>query len=110
MSFQVYNEELLKSDWAINGNRPYQQCSLSVMDTIADPNIRFDEKGVSNYYYNYMEAETKFVFRGKEGDQRLTSLIKQIIKDGHGLQYDCIVGVSGGVDSTYLVLQAKKLG
>ena len=51
-----YNEEALKQNAAINFNRPYQQCAMSVMDTIADPNISFDENGVCNYYKEYLEA------------------------------------------------------
>lgn len=91
-------------------NRLFQQCSVSVMDTIADPDITFDEKGVCNYYYKYLEAERKFVNAGQEGENRLKAIITQIKKYGQGKKYDCITGVSGGVDSTYLALQAKKLG
>jgi hypothetical protein len=36
-------------------NLNYRQCSLSVMDNIADPDITFDEKGICNYYYEYLE-------------------------------------------------------
>ncbi|MBK9959755.1 MAG: hypothetical protein IPP11_14650 [Chitinophagaceae bacterium] len=34
----------------------YRQCTLSVMDNIADPDISFDEKGICNYYYEYQQA------------------------------------------------------
>ena len=37
----------------------YKQCSLSVMDNIADPDISFDEKGVCNYYYEYLDIAQK---------------------------------------------------
>lgn len=110
MNLALYDEETLKKDPIINGHRPYQQCSISVMDTIADPNIRFDENGISHYYYDYLKAESAFVFKGEEGKKKLEELVEQIKKDGKGQKYDCITGVSGGVDSTYLTLQAKKLG
>lgn len=88
----------------------YQQCSISVMDNIADPNITFDEKGICNYYYEYLEAESKYVFKGAEAEAKLSQIVAEIKHAGKNQQYDCITGVSGGVDSTYLTLQAKKLG
>ena len=41
--------------------KEYRQCAISVMDTIADPDIRFDEKGISNYYYEYLEGEKEHI-------------------------------------------------
>jgi hypothetical protein len=43
----------------------YRQCSLSIMDNIADPNIYFDDKGICNYYYEYKAAEKKGILTGK---------------------------------------------
>lgn len=88
----------------------YRQCALSVMDNISDPNIRFDERGVCNYYYEYLDAESKYVAKGAEAESKLKAIVEQIKRDGKNKKYDCITGVSGGVDSTYLTLQAKKLG
>ena len=88
----------------------YQQCSISVMDNIADPNITFDEKGICNYYYEYLQKENDFVLKGEAGVQKVNELVTQIKKDGKGKKYDCITGISGGVDSTYLCLQAKNMG
>jgi N-acetyl sugar amidotransferase len=93
-----------KSKLALN----YQQCSISVMDTIADPNITFDEKGICNYYYEYLEAEKNLVKKGKDGEKEFNKIIAQIKADGKGKEYDCILGVSGGVDSTYLAYIAKQ--
>jgi N-acetyl sugar amidotransferase len=88
---------------------PYQQCSLSVMDTIADPDIRFDEKGICNYYYEYKKAEAK-LRTGEAGRKELEALAAEIKEAGEGLPYDCIMGLSGGVDSTYVAYLAKQLG
>lgn len=88
----------------------YKQCAISVMDNIADPNIRFDEKGICNYYYEYLEAEKKFVLKGDEGKKKVDETVSLLKNNGRGKKYDCILGVSGGVDSTYLALTAKKLG
>ena len=100
----------LKTGSQANARLGYQQCSVSVMDTIADPDISFDEKGICNYYYDYMEAERKMVFKGAEGESKLLELISKIKEAGKGKDYDCITGVSGGVDSTYLCLKAKEWG
>ena len=90
--------------------RPYQQCSISVMDTITDPDITFDEKGICNYYYEFLKAKKEQVFSGEEGEEKLNAIIQQIKEDGKEKQYDCIMGLSGGVDSTYVAYLAKKFG
>jgi N-acetyl sugar amidotransferase len=80
------------------------------MDNIADPDIEFDEAGVSNYYHEYKKAESEYVFKDKEGEVRLEKLVTQIKEAGKGKQYDCLIGLSGGVDSTYVALLVKELG
>ncbi|MCZ2223438.1 MAG: N-acetyl sugar amidotransferase [Chitinophagales bacterium] len=105
-----YDELKLKQNKEINFGRPYQQCTISVMDTIADPDISFDEKGISNYYYYYKEQEKKGIFRGKEGEKKLSEMVSTIKSGSRGKKYDCILGLSGGVDSTYMAYLAKKLG
>ena len=105
----LYDEEKLRKDIKANCGRPYQQCSVSVMDTIADPDITFDEQGICNYYYEYLEAEKKEVFKGEEGKKKLEVIANKIKQDGKGKKYDCILGLSGGIDSTYLALLAKQL-
>ena len=106
----IYNEEKLKTDKAMNFGREYQRCSISLMDTIADPKITFNDEGVCNYYFEYKTAEKKTVLKGEEGRAMLQMLTEKIKYSGIKKNYDCITGVSGGVDSTFLALQAKKLG
>lgn len=88
----------------------FRQCSISVMDNIADPNVTFDKDGICNYYFDYMKAEQAHVFKGEEGSSRLDEVVSKIKEAGKGRKYDCITGVSGGVDSTYVALVAGKLG
>jgi N-acetyl sugar amidotransferase len=90
-------------------DRPYQQCVVSVMDTIADPDISFDSNGISNYYYEYKKAGAG-LHTGEEGWRLLEGLAAEIKEAGKGQPYDCIMGLSGGVDSTYVAYLAKKLG
>lgn len=105
----MYDEEKLKHDPAANFGRPYQQCSISVMDTIADPDIRFDEKGICNYYYEYLEAEKAQCLTGELAKRKLESVVKAIKSAGTTGGYDCVLGLSGGADSTYLAYLAKQL-
>lgn len=105
-----YNQKNLENDIHANHGRPFQQCSLSVMDTIADPNITFDEKGICNYYYDYKKAEASQVFKGEDGQKKLIDAIQKIKDSSKNKKYHCILGLSGGVDSTYLCLVAKEYG
>jgi N-acetyl sugar amidotransferase len=105
---KIYDQKALEQDAEVNQGRPYQQCSLSVMDTIADPNITFDDKGICNYYYEYKTAE-KDSYRGEEGKGIQRSFAERIKKAPGKHGYDCILGLSGGLDSTYLAVLAKEL-
>ena len=93
-----------------NKDPKYQICTLTVMDNIADPDIRFDEKGVCNYNYEYQVAAQNAVFTGEVGRKKLEELVSRIKADGKGKRYDCLIGLSGGVDSTYVALLAKQYG
>jgi len=91
------------------GGASYRICTRCIMDT-TDPEISFDEKGVCNHCHDYdrrLEAE---VFPGAKGRQQLAKVVAQIKREGQGKKYDCILGLSGGVDSTYVAYVTKKLG
>ena len=60
----------------------YRQCTVTVMDNIADPDITFDEKGICNYYYDYLRAEKGSVFQGEAGEKKLNELVAKIKADG----------------------------
>jgi len=86
--------------------KKYQICSKCIMDT-SDPDIEFDENGVCNHckqYNKYVKNELH------HDDTSLEAIISQIKRQSAGKRYDCIIGVSGGVDSTYVAYQVKKLG
>ncbi len=88
----------------------YQRCAISLMDNIADPNIRYDEKGICNYYYGYLTAESLAVLPVEQRLYACDKIISEIKQQGEGKKYDCILGVSGGVDSTFLALKAREFG
>lgn len=89
---------------------PYRQCSVCVLDTLDDPWMRFDDQGRSHYYHEYTRAERENVRTGVEAERLLERTVERIRHDGRGHDYDCIMGLSGGVDSTYLAYLAKQLG
>lgn len=80
------------------------------MDTTGDPDIQFDEQGICNYYYEFKEKLKIRVPPPEEGKRELESIVKKIKKSGKRKAYDCIIGVSGGVDSTYTAWLVKQLG
>jgi N-acetyl sugar amidotransferase len=86
-------------------------CTRTVMDT-TDPEIWFDENGVSSHALRFDRDFAGILAANASGASRpeLERIVAQIKADGAGKPYDCIIGVSGGVDSSYLVLQAVRLG
>ncbi len=90
--------------------REYQVCSNCVMDT-TDSLIKFDEKGFCDHCNNYYNNIRPNWHPDEIGAHQLDEIVKKIKKDGKGNKYNCIIGLSGGVDSSYLLYYAKeKLG
>lgn len=87
----------------------YRICTRCVMDT-SDPNITFDENGVCIHCHTYDLKVRDQVFSGLEGERKLQDMIKKIKRDGVGKQYDCLIGISGGVDSTFVAYKVKQYG
>lgn len=85
-----------------------RRCTRCILDeTVAD--IWFDDKGVCKYCHIHEELEKKHPLGGSS-TQDLNDLVASIRKEGRNKKYDCIVGVSGGRDSTYTLLTAVKMG
>ena len=80
------------------------------MDNISDEDITFDENGICNYYYEFEKVKKKYAFSDIERRKKLAEISEIIKSSGKDQQYDCILGLSGGVDSTYIALFAKQLG
>ena len=87
--------------------RKYQVCSRCVMDT-TDSDIQFDEHGVCQRCREYEERILPDWNHGKGHETELQELIAKIKKSGEGKKYDCILGLSGGLDSTYMLHLAVK--
>ena len=87
--------------------RPYQICTKTIMDT-SDPNIIFDENGISDYYHNFQNSILPNWHTDESGLKELTEIAEKIKKEGVGKGFDCIIGMSGGLDSSYVTYIAKK--
>lgn len=88
---------------------PYQICCLCVMDT-TDPEITFDEKGQCNHCIEFLDKRSNYKYRGEESDRELEVWITEMKAAGKGKEFDCVVGLSGGIDSSYASYIARQHG
>lgn len=87
-----------------------QICTNCIMDT-SDPRIQFDEQGVCEYCNNFKGVIQPSWDTGEKGTTELSSLAEEIKAEGNGKKHDCIIGLSGGLDSSYVAYVAvKKMG
>ncbi|MGZ6206012.1 MAG: N-acetyl sugar amidotransferase [Syntrophales bacterium] len=88
----------------------YQICSRCVMDT-SDPDISFYEYGVCNHCRDYdIKARPIVEWANSDATRELQAIVDRIKCTGRKDDYDCLIGLSGGIDSTYVASQVKKLG
>lgn len=79
------------------------------MDT-SDPDISFDANGVCNHCHYHDRLYNELVPDRENAKRLLNELVKKIKEKGKNKKYDCIIGLSGGVDSTYVAYLTKELG
>ncbi len=89
-------------------NPQYQICTKTIMDT-TDPNIVFNEKGESDYYTNYKENIEPNWHPDERGYEELMKIAEKIKKTSKNKDFDCIIGLSGGLDSSYAAYIAKEV-
>lgn len=87
----------------------YRICTTCIMDT-SDPDISFDERGICSHCHRYNGIIQSETYKQKKQPGALEKLLEEIKKRGKGKTYDCIIGVSGGVDSTYVAYLTKQFG
>lgn len=91
-------------------SRKYQICTNCVMDT-SDPQITFDEQGRCDFCNNYYTTILPSWHTGAQGWKELTAISEKIKAETKGKKYNCLIGLSGGTDSSYLTYVVKeKLG
>lgn len=87
--------------------RAYQICTRCIMDT-SDPNIAFDNVGLCEYCHNFDEQIKPNWRTDERGAAELDGIAAAIRKAGEGKDFDCIIGLSGGLDSSYATYIAKE--
>jgi N-acetyl sugar amidotransferase len=91
-------------------SKAYQICTNCIMDT-SDPGITFDANGVCDHCANFYNNLQPHWQTDERGAAKLARIADQIKKEGEGRDHDCMIGISGGIDSSYLTYFAKeKLG
>lgn len=88
--------------------KEYHICSNCIMDT-SDPNITFDAEGLCDYCRNYYKNILPNWHTGEQGIKELMQIAAKIKKEGIGKDFDCIIGLSGGQDSSYTAYVAKEI-
>ncbi|KMN40698.1 MULTISPECIES: N-acetyl sugar amidotransferase [Lysinibacillus] len=88
-----------------------QICTRCVMDNTSDETIIFKENGTCNYCNYALSRKDQVYFPNSMGNKKLKEMISLLKKEGKGKKYDCLMGISGGLDSAYLAyLGAEKWG
>ena len=82
--------------------RPYQICTRTVMDT-SDPTIRFDADGVCNHVVEFETVTRPRWLADEAGADQLQAAVARIKAAGAGKEFDCLIGLSGGADSSYML-------
>jgi N-acetyl sugar amidotransferase len=82
--------------------RQYRICTSCVMDT-TDSKITFDENGVCDHCTIFYTDIQPYWHTDERGRQKLEDLVARIKKEGDGQDFDCLMGMSGGIDSSYLL-------
>lgn len=85
----------------------YQICTSCIMDA-TDLGIKFDASGVCDFCNNFKSEIVPNWYPGSRGDAELAALAAKIKKQGEGKDFDCIIGLSGGLDSSYAAYIAKE--
>ncbi|MCO7223799.1 N-acetyl sugar amidotransferase [Pleionea sp. CnH1-48] len=84
-------------------------CSRCIYDERVN-GISFDANGVCNYCHQVDELKDEYGTGLDKGNKEIQSIVREIKAAGKGKKYDCIIGVSGGTDSSYMVYLAKEWG
>jgi N-acetyl sugar amidotransferase len=92
---------------ATHKNAAYQVCTTCIMDT-SDPGIQFDSNGKCDYCTNFEATIAPNWHTDVRGEAALAQLANRIKADSKGQDFDCIIGLSGGLDSSYVAYVAKE--
>lgn len=79
-----------------------KRCTRCIMDDSSDSQITFNEKGECNYCTHAIEVMNDVYFPNEKGQEKISEMVKELKNAGQGKKYDCLMGISGGLDSAYL--------
>jgi N-acetyl sugar amidotransferase len=99
----------MNSGKSLTDKIPYQVCTRCIMDT-SDPDIVFDENGICNHCTGFIERLQSRGYVKGESEEQWKQYVEVIKQNSKGNDYDCIVGISGGVDSCYVAYLCKHFG
>ncbi len=99
----------MKNEIIQPGEGGYKICSRCIYDTRV-PGITFNTKGECSYCEMSDSLKTEYGSGEEKGEQAWLKIVEEIKAAGKGKKYDCVIGVSGGVDSSYMVHMAIELG
>jgi N-acetyl sugar amidotransferase len=84
-------------------------CTRCVMST-TDPEITFDAEGRCNHCTDYLDRLANLTYKPGTSERELAAIVERIKAAGRGKEYDCVVGISGGIDSSYATYVVKSHG
>ena len=84
------------------------RCTRCVMDNNTDPDIYFYRNGTCNYCTDALKHMSEMYYPNEHGELKIQEMVKQLKNQNFGSKYDCIMGISGGLDSSYLLYLGKQ--
>jgi N-acetyl sugar amidotransferase len=93
-------------EWHDSSTRVCTRCVMSN----TDPDITFDAEGRCNHCTDYLERLANRTYRPGASEQEVAALVERVKAAGRGREYDCVIGMSGGIDSSYAAYAVKSLG
>lgn len=93
-------------EWHDSSTRVCTRCVMS--DT--DPDITFDAEGRCNHCTDYLDRIANLTYRPGVSERELEAIVERVKAAGRGKEYDCVIGISGGIDSCYAAYVVKNLG
>lgn len=94
---------------ALKNGKRVKLCAKCIYDETVS-GISFDDDGVCNYCHTMEDLQKEYKTGTPEGEAALKEIIGKVKKSGKNKKYDCVVGVSGGTDSSYLLVKLKEWG
>lgn len=93
------------------GMKEMIRCTRCVMDNRSDDTIVFDSEGICDYCRNALSNKERFYFPDETGEKKIQDMVRRLKAENANRKYDCMMGISGGLDSAYLAyLGAMKWG